>query len=116
MGPDFTVHRLLPSTANDQDEEVLGVYVGNYPGLLQFQRHDNPKVSTVPGTVGGEPVTWSCWREAPKRIVCETTTSGLVPEIHGSMRTILHLWVRAGSDRDAAAYRRFAATQVVPVK
>lgn len=116
MGPDFTVHRLLPAAANDRDDEVLGVYVGNYPSLLLSQRRDHPKVTTASGMVGGKPVTWSCWRDAPRRIVCETATSGLVPEMPGSMRTILHLWVRAGSEREAAGYRRFAATQIVPVK
>ena len=116
MGPDFTVHRLLPAAAQDQDEEVLGIYVGNYPGLLLSQRRDHPAVSTVPGTVAGQRVTWSCWQDTPKRIVCETSTSGLVPEMPGSMRTILHLWVRAGSKREAAVYRRFAATQIIPVK
>ena len=116
MGPDFTVHRLLPAAASDQEEEVLGVYVGNYPGLLRSQRRDNSTVSTVPGTVAGRAVTWSCWQDAPKRLVCETTTTGLVAEMHESVRTILHLWVRAGSDREAATYRRFAATQIVPVR
>jgi hypothetical protein len=58
----------------------LGVYVGNYPGLLLPQRRDKPKVSTVAGTVAGQRVTWACWQEPPRRVVCETTTSGLIPE------------------------------------
>jgi len=115
MGPDFSVHHLLPADAKDQEEE-LGVYVGNYPGLFLSQRRDRPQVSYAAGTVAGQRVTWSCWQDSPKHIVCEATTSGLVPESNESVRTILHLWVRAASGRKAAAYRRFAATQIVPVR
>jgi hypothetical protein len=93
----------------------LGVYVGNYPGLLLPQRRDKPKVSTVAGTVAGQRVTWACWQEPPRRVVCETT-SGLIPETSESVRTILHLWVKAASKKEAVTYRRLASTQIVPFR
>jgi hypothetical protein len=114
MGPDFTVHYLLPAASHDR-EEGLGVYVGNYPGLLLPQRRDKPKVSTVAGTVAGQRVTWACWQEPPRRVVCETT-SGLIPETSESVRTILHLWVKAASKKEAVTYRRLASTQIVPFR